>query len=140
MAALRRYVVISVSFVISIALTFGQQRKVDASHTYERLWAVVPLVGAGTVDDPIRPKYAPVPGVQSSAVRTGILGFQFIKADDGLALVQYVGANQAAFAEILADPSVITFQKGRASQAALEAEFLKHIKTFDFAHFGVRMP
>ncbi len=140
MAALRQYVFLTVSIAISISLAFGQHAKVDARNTYERLWAVVPIVGSGTVDDPLRPKWAPLVSAQDPQSRTGILGYQFIKGDDGLALVEFVGANRAAFRDLLTDSSIIVFLKGRDARVLMEAEFLKHKKNFDFARFGVRMP
>src|SRR5436853_5649977 len=59
------------------------QRRVDASQTYERCWAVVPLVGIGTITDPKRPLFAPLPGTVSPSSRTGILGYSFLASDDG---------------------------------------------------------
>jgi hypothetical protein len=137
-STIRDLLVICIAFIV-LAQVGSAQRRVDAGVSYERLYAVVGIVGSGSLDDPKRPKYAPAPNAQSSQSRTGILGYQFVKGDDGMALVQYVAASQAAFKEILADPTIKTFLRGRDSQAAMEAEFLKHIKTFDFAHFGVRM-
>jgi hypothetical protein len=110
---------------------------------YERVMAVVPLVGAGTFADPKRPMYAPSPAeLQTSmATRQGILGFTHVMSDDGqVALVEFVAKDRSAFQAILTDPSVKAFLKGRDKREDMEAEFLKHKKDFNFAHFGVRMP
>jgi hypothetical protein len=119
------------------------QPRVDARSMYERVMAVVPLVGKGTFDDPKRPMYAPTPAEihTAAATRTGILGFTHVMSDDGqFALVEFVARDRAAFQQILADPSIRAFLKGRDRREDVEAEFLKHKKDFDFAHFGVRMP
>ena len=50
-----------------------------------------------------------------------------------------MAADRAALNEILADPTVKSFLTGRDKQSDLETEFLKHKKSFDFAHFGVKM-
>ena len=120
------------------------QPRVDARSTYERVRAVVPvIIEQGTFDDPKRPMYAPSPAeVQAAMVtRQGILGFSYVASDDGhFALVEFVARDRSAFQVILADTSVKSFLKGRDKREDMEAEFLKHKKNFDFAHFGVRMP
>jgi hypothetical protein len=133
-------VVLLLSFVCVQA---NAQPRVDARNTYERVMAIVPLTGKGTFDDPKRPMYAPSPAeLQASmSTRQGILGFMHVMSDDGqFALVEFVARDRAAFQHILADPSVKSFLKGRDKRQDIEAEFLKHKKDFDFAHFGVRMP
>ncbi len=67
----------------------GWRIAIDSGRSYFRLWALAPIIGSGTLDDPMRPKYAPAPNFQSPASRAGIIGYQFIKGDDGLALVRY---------------------------------------------------
>jgi len=116
---------------------------VDARQLYERCYAVVPLVGKGTLADPKRPLYAPAPGAISPAIRTGILAFTYQTSDDGkYALVEFVARDRSAFKQILADssPDVKSFVKGVHPREEMEAEFKKHKKDFDFDHFGVRMP
>ena len=56
------------------------QLHVDRRNLYERVWAVVPLVGSGTADDPVRPKYAPVPppaNAQAPAIPPAVAGTIF---------------------------------------------------------------
>jgi hypothetical protein len=48
--------------------------------------------------------------------------------------------DRSAFQQILADPSIKAFLKGRDRREVFEAEFLLHKKDFNFALFGVRMP
>jgi hypothetical protein len=119
------------------------QPRVDARTTYERVMAVVPLTGTGTFADPKRPMYAPTPAAlqQSATTRTGIIAFTHLMSDDGqFALVEFVARDRSAFQQILADPTIKAFLKGRDRREDMEAEFLKHKRDFDFAHFGVRMP
>ena len=122
------------------AVLFAQQ-KVDTRHTYERLYCVVPIIGKGTLEDPKRPMFAPAPLSMKPGSRTGILAYQFETSDDGkMALVEFVAADRAAFAPILADRSVKAFRKGEHKTADVETEFKQHKKNFSFEHFGVRMP
>ncbi len=117
------------------------QQRLDLRSLYERCYAIVPIIGAGTPGDPRRPKYAPPPAAIVSNVRTGTIGFTFQESDNGqFALVEYVATDRKAFAEILADPSITTFVRGQVPLATILAEFLKYKKNFDFNQFGVRMP
>jgi hypothetical protein len=116
--------------------TFGQQR-VDPRTMYERLFAVVPLVGKGSLDDPKRPTYAPAAAALDPTSRSGILGYTHVVSDDGnFALVEFVAKDRSAFQAILADPSVKSFLKGRDKPEDIAAEFKKHKKDFDFTNFG----
>jgi hypothetical protein len=139
MPVVRRFSALIISFIVLAQFGDAQRVAIDSGRSYFRLWAVAPIIGSGTLDDPIRPKHTPAPNFQSPASRAGIIGYQFITGDDGLALVQYVAADRSALNEILADPTVKSFLTGRDKQSDLETEFLKHKKNFDFAHFGVKM-
>jgi hypothetical protein len=110
---------------------------------YQRIIAIVPMVGSGTAADPLQPKYAPVFPAASTgtAVRpTSILGFTMILSDEGnFALMEIVATDQSAFAAMLADTSIQTFLKGRDSLQSAEAAFQKLKKNFSIATFGLRM-
>ena len=119
------------------------QPRVDVRSRYERVMAVVPLTGSGTFDDPKRPMYAPTPAELRVAATTltGILAFTYVLSDDGrFALVEFVARDRSAFQQILADPAIKAFLKGRDAREVVEAEFLRHKRNFNFALFGVRMP
>src|SRR5437588_11376423 len=78
------------------------QKKIDARMTYERCWASVPMIGTGTLADPKRPLYAPLPSAMSASSRTGILGYTLILSDDGkTALVEFVARDRSASTDIL---------------------------------------
>jgi hypothetical protein len=79
---------------LSLGTPALSQQRVGLNQSYERILAVVPMVGAGTYEDPRRPKYAPtgplhLPQAATSEdakpnseaiepVRKGILGFSFV--------------------------------------------------------------
>ena len=77
----------------------------------------------------------------SPTARSGIIGFQCIPSDDGqLALCEYVATHLSAFNQLLSDPGVKAFLKGRDKIDNAVAEFSKHVKNFDINRFGVRIP
>ena len=116
------------------------QHKVDPRNTYERVMCVVPIIGAGTMADPKRPLYAPIPGQMKPGVRTGIIAYHFEESDDHkFALVEFVAADRAALKNILADVTVKSFLKGRDKHEDAEAEFKKYKKSFDPMHFFLRV-
>jgi len=117
------------------------QHPVDPRNMYERVLVVVPLVGKGTLADPKRPLYAPMPSAMNPASRTGILGFTHVMSDDGkFALVEFVARDRSAFKDILADTTLKPFIKGVHKREDVLTEFQKYKKDFSFDHFGVRMP
>jgi len=139
--SLRHSVVVCLLLTVQTATAQQRTHHVDPRNTYERVLTVVPWVGSGTKADPKRAKYTPSPAQMSPTSRSGILGFQCIPSDDGkLALCEYVAQNKAALNQILADPSVKSFLKGRDKVEDIVAEFTKHSKTFDINRFGVRVP
>jgi hypothetical protein len=77
----------------------------------------------------------------SPTSRSGIIGFQCIPSDDGLlALCEYAAASRATFNQILSDPSVKAFLKGRDKIEDAVSAFTKLSKNFDINTFGVRLP
>jgi hypothetical protein len=101
----------------------GQQHAVDPTQGFHRLICLVHLTGSGTLDDPMRPEYAPAPG--SAPSRAGIIAWTFQITDDGtMAIVHFVAVDRKAFASIFADtrPEIRVFEIGVATQAQIEAE------------------
>jgi hypothetical protein len=134
--------ILLLSLLCAPAIQLRAQPRVDARNMYERVLAVVPMIGKGTFDDPKRPMYAPTPAElqQGQRTRKGILAYTHVMSDDGaLALVEFVAMDRSAFQQILTDPTVKSFLKGRDRREDLEAEFLLHKKGFNFGLFGVRM-
>lgn len=126
--------------MLTLALTFVvcAQRRVDPRNAYNRVIAVVPLIGSGTAADPKRPEYAPWPVSQDP---NGIIGFIFEATDDGKsAVVEFVAQNRVAFGALLADRTIQVFEKGSASKAAIENAIKQARKDFSLDSFGMVMP
>lgn len=120
---------------------------VDPARMYYRIYAVVPMIGRGTKDDPKRPMFMSAPAeaitARTRGDRSGILAMQYQLSDDRrTALVEFVAADKAAFAAILTstDPNVKVFERGKATQAAIETEFRRHKTDIRFAESTVRVP
>ena len=127
------------------------QPRVDPRNMYERVLAIVPLTGSGTLEDPILPMYAPSPRGSSTATATpstgatgtatpaAIIAYTYVPSDDGkFALVEFVARDRAAFKAILADSSVPAFVKGVHKLEDAIAAFKTFKKDFDINSFGVR--
>ena len=54
--------------LVCLSALFGQNR-VSPEMMYHRVWAVVPLIGKGTSDDPRRPMFAPSPSERAATAR-----------------------------------------------------------------------
>jgi hypothetical protein len=132
-----------VALILSAAALMAQNR-VAPGNMYHRIYAVVPLVGTGTPNDPKRPMFAPSPSAAPSADRSGILAYQMQVSDDGkFALVEFVGQTPAALRSVLnaTVPGVTLFEGGTASPAAIEAEFQKYKKSFKLSSLSpLRVP
>jgi hypothetical protein len=130
--------------VVCLCGSLLAQHRVDPRNMYERALCVVPMVGSGTPEDPMRPQYAPLPpppGMPPS--RDGIIAFSYQVSDDGkLALVEFVALDRKAFEDVLADlnPNVKVFLKGKDKREDIETEFKKHKKDFRLDQFGAIVP
>jgi hypothetical protein len=139
MLGVTRAVAVLVCLYALIAPAKAQQR-VDPRNMYERVLAIVPLSGSGTVEDPILPMYAPSPSATAPTSRVEIIAYTYVPSDDGkFALVEYVARDRVAFKAILADPSVTAFVKGTHKLADAVAAFKQFKKDFDINTFGVRV-
>jgi hypothetical protein len=95
-------------------LGWGQHRKVDPRNTYQRIVAVVPMVGSGTAADPKRPMYAPAAASSPTASRSGIMAYSFQVSDDGrYALTEFVARERSAFAAILGIQGLRLLRRGK---------------------------
>jgi hypothetical protein len=89
--------------LLVFAATLPAQRRVDPRYSFHRVIAVVPLVGSGTAQDPIRGKYVPT-AETAGPPGTGIIAFAVELTDDGTrAIVELVAVQRATLAPILAD-------------------------------------
>jgi hypothetical protein len=121
---------------LSLTALFAQNR-VSPEMMYHRVWAVVPLIGKGTPDDPRRPMFVPSRAEQAvkakSGDRSGIMGYSMQVSDDGnFALVEFVGATPADLKFIVNSvvPGVKAFERGTAKKEDIEAEFKKYKAAF----------
>jgi len=134
--------------VVCLALCAGvpaalAQEKVDLRNTHERVICVVPMIGAGTMEDPRRPMYAPKPGDKADA--NGIIAFTYQLSDDGKsAIVEFVARDRAALEPILKDKDarfdVKVFERGKGHRDLMRREFQKHKRDFDPDQFGIQVP
>jgi hypothetical protein len=102
------------AFIWLAMVTAAAAQRTEGGAVYERLVAIVPMVGAGTYDDPRRPAYVPehlLPGrgpvAATAAFATAsakgeapraIVGFHYELSDDGqFALVEFEATHTAAF-------------------------------------------
>lgn len=132
---IRKIVALSV-----FTVTLFAQGHVASENLHTRVLCVVPMIGTGTIADPIRPMFVPAPPDPSKApdqaVATappGILAFQYQLSDDGnYALVELVGSDRNALAGVFnsTDARVKVFDLAKAKKNDIDTEFRKYKKTF----------
>jgi hypothetical protein len=145
----------ALTLFVSLCLPLAAQHRVDPRNMYERVLAIVPLVGSGTMSDPVRPAYAPLPGASAvtpsittasgstptAALRPGIVAYSYLLSDDGkFALVEFVAVDRGAFKALLADTTITAFLKGRDSAADVLTEFQKYKKGFTLDQLRTVVP
>ena len=127
--------------LLALTAVVCAQRRVDPRHTYNRIICVVPVIGKGTPEDPRRPQFAPVPGVNNGQGDSGIIAYSQVISDDGkYALVEFVARDRAAFQAILSDRQIKAFEKGKHKKDDIEHELKKFKKDFDLDAFGTVLP
>jgi hypothetical protein len=96
----------------------------------------VPVVGAGTYDDPKRPLFAP-----RTPEPDGILAFSYEFSDDEqFAIVEFVSRSRAVLSKIAVDPRLSrSFDRQKDKRDDVEAELKKLKKGFDLSKFGARV-
>ena len=123
--------------------TISAQYRVDPSQSYERIYAILPMTGKGTLDDPKRPMFMPAPAQMKANDRTGIIAYHQVASDDGrFALVEIVTASRTELAPItsqLKAQAAVTaglqvFDSGQ-DRATVERAFKAQRKNFDFSLF-----
>jgi hypothetical protein len=145
------YALVVFTVLLSCAASASAQGPgiVPVMSSYQRVYAVVPLIGSGAYGDPIRPMFVPAGGFQQNQpsiieqrspaadgkpVRTGIISYSYVPSDDGKsALVEFVSADREGLREILESkaPGVTAFERGRAGKAEIEASFKLKKRDFD---------
>jgi hypothetical protein len=142
----RRAVVPVVCLLVAAGSAFAQHR-VDPGSMYARVYAIVPMVGSGTWDDPMRPMFAPVPHQTTPGSRTGIIAFNHVESDDGkFALIEIVAANRVELSKIRAQisaaavPGLQLFDRSTTSAVSVQSAFRLLKKNFDITKFQVVVP
>jgi hypothetical protein len=135
---IQRYrVALLTGLLASFLSSLQAQQRIDAVQLYHRVWVAVPMIGTGKGDDPRRPIFMPRPS-QQKADKNGILAMHCELSDDGnTALVELVVADRSTANTIFSAaglnlPALKVFEKGKNTQAEVEAEFQKYKKSFKF--------
>jgi len=135
-----------VCLLVSISAAFAQHR-VDPGSMYARIYAIVPMIGSGTWNDPRRPMFAPIPQQMTPGSRTGIIAFNQVESDDGnSALIEIVAANRSELALITGQMSASAvaglqvFDRSTTPAATVQAAFQALKKNFDITKFRVVVP
>ena len=136
-----------VALLLLLINTLFAQNRVSPEMMYHRVWAVVPLIGSGTPDNPKRPMFTPSRAEQAAKLkngdRSGVLGYSMQISDDGqFALVEFVGATPADLKFIVNSQAagVKAFERGIATKAQIEAEFQKYKNGFALSSFAGAVP
>ncbi len=130
-----------VFIVLCAALVSHGQYHVSPRNLYQRVYAVVPMVGDGTYENPRRPMFTANRAAARSrgSAEAGTISYSYQVSDNGrLALVEFVARDKEALRQILSSGrgDVKVFHKGTASRPQIEQEFQKHRKAFDWSKFG----
>jgi hypothetical protein len=144
----RKGLVPVVCLLVAVGPAFSQH-SVDPSAMYARAYAIVPMIGSGTWNDPMRPMFAPAQQQMIPGSRTGIIAFNQVQSDDGnFALVEIVAANAQQLAlitnQMTAQLSTATgfqlFNRSTTSAATVQTAFQSLKKNFDITKFRVVVP
>jgi hypothetical protein len=144
----RRAVMPMVCLLVAVGSAFAQHR-VDPSRMYSRVYAIVPVIGSGTWEDPRRPMFAPIPHQTTPGTRTGIIAFNQVESDDGkFALIEIVAANRLELSKITAPvtaalasvPGLQMFDRSTTPDATVQGAFQALKKNFDITQFQVVVP
>ncbi len=131
-----------VAILVLLSTAASAQRRVDPTLMYERVYVILPLVGKGTLDDPIRPMFMPTPEQMKPGDRSGILAFHHQVSDDGkFALVEIVAPDRAALKDLLdqvqaqraKSADVVVFDAGTQKRADIERAFRAKRRTLTSA-------
>lgn len=141
----------ALALLLTCVYTLSAQESVPTPMLYHKVWAIVPIVGKGTEDDPRRPMFVPSPAElrekSEEAARqfrsTGkkpepetpvFLSYVMQLSDDKQsALVEFTGISPKAMAAITSSTTsgVKIFERGKTSKAEIEAEFGRYKRDFN---------
>lgn len=110
---------------LPVSLTFStvaQAQRVSPYDTHVRVYAIVERVGAGTPDDPYRPKHLPNPKAKNGPGIKALAWTGVLSADQTHYLIEVVAAKRAFLMPLLNDPAVRWWDKAVTPRATVEAE------------------
>jgi len=122
---------------LALAIPLPAQQKVESRDFGERIVCIVPMVGTGTVKDPKRPLFVPLPGKEMA--ESGIVSFSYETSTNGrVALVEIVAKDRAAFKAMIESTrqDVKVLERGKFTKEDLEREFRPHKEDFDGGKFA----
>jgi hypothetical protein len=135
-----------VCLLVAVGSAFAQH-SVDLSQMYARIYAIVPMIGSGTWDDPKRPMFAPLPEQMTPGSRTGIIAFNHVESDDGnFALIEIVAATRPELALVTAQMNAAAvqglqvFDRSTTAATTVQNAFQPLKKDFDITKFRVVVP
>jgi len=101
-------------------------QRVSPFESHTRIYAIVPVDGKGTKDDPFRPKYMPhprrKPALQAAAGVKILAWTGVLSADRTKYFIQVVADKRSDLAPMLSDASVRWWDKAVTQPAAVEAQ------------------
>jgi hypothetical protein len=105
---------------------------------HDRVIYIVPLTGAGTTADPIRPAVIPKTGFGSAQA----LSWSWQPSDDGkMALVEVTATQHSAFDEVLKDKRIIkSFERSKQTKDEVETQLKIYKKDFKVAGREAKQP
>lgn len=142
----------AVTPVVCLMMAVGSaiaQHRVDPGSMYARIYAIVPMTGSGTWDDPKRPMFAPLPQQMTPGNRTGIIAFNHVESDNGnFALIEIVAASRPQLALVTAQVNAQLagttgfqlFDRSTTSLATVQSAFQALKANFDITKFRVVVP
>jgi hypothetical protein len=118
-----------VAFLLCLFSLSAYAQRVSPYDSHTRIYAIVPVDGRGTKDDPFRPRYLPNPRLKrapQSAAGVKILGWTgVLSADRTKYFIQVVVDKRSDLAPMLNDASVRWWDKGVTPAAVVDAELKK---------------
>lgn len=147
----------ALALLLTCVYTLSAQDRVPTDMLYHRVWAIVPIIGKGTADDPKRPMFAPtlaerqakeaelakqLRGTDQKPDLSGeILSYSMQLSDDKKsALAEFVAVSPKALAAITESkaPGVKVFERNKTSKTEIETEFQKLKKDFKIGNLQGR--
>ncbi len=132
-------------WILLVALALGlcataRAQRVSSYDSHVRVYAVVEKVGAGTSDDPYRPKYLANPRVKGGPGVKALGWAGVVSADRSRYFIEVVAARRADLAPLLNDPAVQWWDKAVTPAAQVESVLRGLQPAASLARLRVRVP